>query len=328
MVNRFIGSLRGAVTRSATESASLAINVRNAGNRFFKTAHYTLTVTGVVAIAALCTMIVKPHFADQFKALSPFAVATSQADVVVLPAEIEPMDMPSKKFVAKESTADAMATNIADKANLSIVATQTTGDQVEQKWVTNWISKRYRVASDAANMLVSAAYVTAKDTKLDPLLILSVMAIESGFNPFAESAGGAQGLMQVMSKVHYDKFRHLGGIKAALNPVANIKVGSLILKDYVTRGGSVEAGLKMYVGAAAFQNDSGYGSKVMAEYHRLKEVANGKSVPITVFSAAPVQKPRQQDSAIAKPADPVEAVTVPQVSPDIAVTNQGQVAVL
>jgi hypothetical protein len=75
---------------------------------------------------------------------------------------------------------------------------------------------------------------------------------------------GAQGLMQVMSKVHHDKFQEMGGVQAALNPVANIRVGSLILKDYVTRGGSVEAGLKTYVGAAAFETDDGYGSRVLA----------------------------------------------------------------
>src|SRR5450830_1072000 len=84
---------------------------------------------------------------------------------------------------------------------------------------------------DDTDMLVSAAYLTAREIKLDPLLILAVMAIESRFNPFAESPMGAQGLMQVMSKVHHDKFQELGGVKAALNPVANIKVGSLILKE-------------------------------------------------------------------------------------------------
>ena len=164
----------------------------------------------------------------------------------------------------------------------------------QQELVTNWLAKKYRVASEATDMLVSAAYSTAHEIKLDPLLILSVMAIESGFNPFAESPVGAQGLMQVMSKVHHEKFQHLGGLKAALNPLANIKVGSLILKDYVNRGGSVEAGLKLYVGAAAFDNDSGYGSKVLAEYHRLQDVAVGKTVnvgtPVFTAKAKPVVK--------------------------------------
>ena len=84
--------------------------------------------------------------------------------------------------------------------------------------------------------------------------------------------------MQVMSKVHHDKFAELGGTQAALNPVANIRVGSLILKEYVARGGSVEAGLKRYVGAAGMDSDAGYGAKVLGEYDRLKAVASGKRV--------------------------------------------------
>jgi soluble lytic murein transglycosylase-like protein len=155
------------------------------------------------------------------------------------------------------------------------------GSKKQQEYVTSWLAKRYRVADEATNMLVSTAYLTAREVKIDPLLILAVMAIESGLNPFAESAMGAQGLMQVMSKVHRDKFQEMGGIQAALNPVANIRVGALILKDYVNRGGSVEAGLKTYVGAAAFATDSGYGHKVMNEWQKLKLVASGKRVPVT-----------------------------------------------
>jgi soluble lytic murein transglycosylase-like protein len=157
---------------------------------------------------------------------------------------------------------------------------KSTATQLQQKRITAWLSKRYRVAGIATDVMVSAAYDTAQEIHLDPLLILAVMAIESGFNPFAESPMGAQGLMQVMSKVHREKFVDLGGIKAALNPVANIRVGSLILKDYVMRGGSVEAGLKLYVGAAAYETDSGYGAKVLAEYERLQEVAGIKKATL------------------------------------------------
>jgi hypothetical protein len=116
---------------------------------------------------------------------------------------------------------------------------------------------------------------------------------------------GAQGLMQVMSKVHSDKFEEVGGSQAALNPVANIRVGALILKDYVKRTGSVEGALKSYVGAAAADDDSGYGSKVLTEYKRLKQVASGKNVPI-YFPPAPAAAPsttlaQKAASAPAKP---------------------------
>ncbi|MDF3037256.1 MAG: hypothetical protein K0S28_2530, partial [Paucimonas sp.] len=107
-------------------------------------------------------------------------------------------------------------------------------------------------------------------------------------NPFAESPMGAQGLMQVMSKIHHDKFKELGGPQAALNPVANIKVGSLILKEYLRRTGSMEGALKMYVGASDWNTEAGYGAKVLAEYQRLKEVAAGQRVPITSGSNVPI----------------------------------------
>jgi hypothetical protein len=63
-----------------------------------------------------------------------------------------------------------------------------------------------------------------------------------------------------------------------LDPHVNIKVGSLILREYMDRTGSVEGGLKMYVGAAALPTDQGYGNKVLSEYAHLKKVARGKKV--------------------------------------------------
>ena len=43
-----------------------------------------------------------------------------------------------------------------------------------------------------------ALYRLAGRTKVDPLLLASIVRAESGFNPFAESHRGAVGLMQVM----------------------------------------------------------------------------------------------------------------------------------
>nr|WP_243405514.1 transglycosylase SLT domain-containing protein [Solimicrobium silvestre] len=235
-----------------------------------------MMVLGIAAITALGLMFVKPELTDEFQAISPFFKEAADID--------EPA--PVSLATIATDTAINQAANAADA--------QLIGDAKQQRSVTNWLSKRYRVANDATDMLVSAAYLTAKEIKLDPLLILSVMAIESGLNPFAESPVGAQGLMQVMSKVHQEKFDDLGGVKAALNPVANIRVGAQILKEYVTRGGSVEAGLKLYVGAAMSDSDGGYGNKVIAEYKRLKDVANGKSVPtftVNTVNASITAKP-------------------------------------
>jgi len=136
----------------------------------------------------------------------------------------------------------------------------------------NYISRKYKVASDATSVLVQTAYKAGQDMKVDPLLLLAVMAIESSYNPFAESSMGAQGLMQVMTSVHRAKFAPYGK-DGPLNPVANIQVGASILKECIGRRGSVRAGLACYNGATDTAG-SGYADKVLAERRRLA-VASG-----------------------------------------------------
>ena len=77
---------------------------------------------------------------------------------------------------------------------------------------------------------------------LDPTLILAVMAVESSFNPFAQSPVGAQGLMQVMTKVHDDKYEAFGGTHAAFDPVTNLRVGVQVLKECIARARQPRSG--------------------------------------------------------------------------------------
>ncbi|HXE50179.1 MAG TPA: lytic transglycosylase domain-containing protein [Ramlibacter sp.] len=150
----------------------------------------------------------------------------------------------------------------------------------QQAAVAYWLSKKYRVAPEPLSALVAEAYEIGEHAKLDPTLILAVMAVESGFNPFAQSAVGAQGLMQVMTGVHSDKYENFGGKLAAFDPVTNLRVGVKVLQECIQRAGSLNAGLKFYVGAAKRDDDGGYADKVMAEHARLKQVASGRHVPL------------------------------------------------
>ena len=150
----------------------------------------------------------------------------------------------------------------------------------EQANVAQWISKKYRVAPEPVSALVAEAYDAGRAHKLDPTLILAVMAIESSFNPFAQSPVGAQGLMQVMTQIHSDKYQHFGGQYAAFDPKTNLRVGVKILQEYIGRAGSVEGGLKWYVGAANLASDGGYAAKVMGEHARLSRVARGGAVSL------------------------------------------------
>jgi soluble lytic murein transglycosylase-like protein len=141
-------------------------------------------------------------------------------------------------------------------------------EAVRHRALVSYLSRRYRVASSATEQLVDAAYDAGQQVGLDPLLILAVMAIESRFNPIAESGVGAKGLMQVIPKHHQDK---LGGDESAvLDPTTNILLGARILKEYIRRTGSLEAGLQFYNGALA-DISSQYAQKVMAEKERIQE---------------------------------------------------------
>ena len=156
----------------------------------------------------------------------------------------------------------------------------------EQQNVVSFITATYQVAAEQTQLLVAHAYRTARDLKIDPMLILAVISVESSFDPRAQSQQGAQGLMQVLTRVHADKFSPFGGVAAAFDPLANIRVGAGILKEYLKRDGSVEGALKAYVGAAALPHDGGYGAKVIFERERIAAAASGRPLPLSVTAAA------------------------------------------
>ncbi|NGR09133.1 lytic transglycosylase domain-containing protein [bacterium SGD-2] len=147
----------------------------------------------------------------------------------------------------------------------------------QERALRSYLARKYRIASSVAGALISTVFIVAKEMNLDPQLILAVIAIESRYNPYAESHVGAQGLMQVMTRVHKDKFTEFSdGTIAALHPIANIRVGSRILRDCIDRRGSIERGLACYVGATG-PNDGGYGAKVLAERRR---IALASGIPV------------------------------------------------
>jgi soluble lytic murein transglycosylase-like protein len=138
-----------------------------------------------------------------------------------------------------------------------------------QAVLARYLSRRFLVAGEATQRMVSAAYSAARDVGLDPLLVLAVISVESRFNPIAESALGAKGLMQIIPKYHLEKLLDHGGEDALLDPQVNIMVGARILREYQRRLGDTEAALQMYAGAFD-EPTSTYANKVLAEKARLE----------------------------------------------------------
>ena len=144
-----------------------------------------------------------------------------------------------------------------------------------QQILVDHLSRRYYIAAEATRQMVGAAYRAAREVGLDPLLVLAVIAIESRFNPIAESVMGAKGLMQIIPKYHRAKLDEFGGEQAVLDPESNILVGSRILQEYVYRTGTLEGGLQFYNGAF-WDGSAQYAQKVMAERGRLESVVRSR----------------------------------------------------
>ncbi|HMX11505.1 MAG TPA: transglycosylase SLT domain-containing protein, partial [Burkholderiaceae bacterium] len=190
-----------------------------------------------------------------------------------------------------ERLADSDSEDLLDPGDVSAGDRATAADLSElnrqQATVAQWLARRYHVAPEPVARLVQEAWSLGHRVGLEPTLILAIVAIESSFNPFAQSAVGAQGLMQVMTKVHDDKYEAFGGNYAAFDPLTNLRVGVQVLKDCIAKAGSLEGGLRHYVGAANLNDDGGYAFKVLAEQGFMQQLLKGRSVPTTARLPVP-----------------------------------------
>ncbi len=263
-----------------------------------KLAHHSLSMVGLLAVAGTAVVATHPEYGH---AVSRWIVPAARD--AAPPAPAAPTADPLSTAIAKPGgeashllgldSAAVLTTASADAPSSTRGAVRDASREKHAAIV--YLSKKYRVNPDAIAMLVDAAFTTGHELDLDPLLLLSVMAVESGFNPFAESTAGASGLMQLMSKVHADKLADFGGSRIALNPIVNLRVGAVVLKDCIRRGGSITEGLRLYVGAGT-GDDGGYGARVLQEKDRLAQAVRGgrpliEPIPSTVAKVRPPRQP-------------------------------------
>lgn len=261
----------------------LGRSLRGLGRRAAEVTHTTAVYLGIAVLVTVTLSFVVPSLRDQSQqihaallvSLKPGAVGDDTSDLtlaerlsggqVVLQRDAEVAASQGDGQGRQDSSPQTFSEALAALDAFAIPGVS----KVQSQALRSYIARKYRIAHDVAGVLIQTVYSVGREKKLDPLLILAVIAIESRYNPFAESHVGAQGLMQVMTRVHKDKFESFdGGPDAALNPIANIQVGSQILHDCVKRRGSVTGGLACYVGAIG-PSDGGYGAKVLAERRRL-----------------------------------------------------------
>lgn len=151
-------------------------------------------------------------------------------------------------------------------------------DESRYRVLSDYLAQRYRVSQQVVFDLVTLAHKVGRQHKLDPLLIIAVMGIESSFNPIAESRVGAKGLMQIIPKYHVEKLQPFGGERAVFDPSANVVVGTQILKEYLRRTGNLGIALQMYAGALKDRDDV-YTRRVLTERQRLHGVLSRWAAP-------------------------------------------------
>jgi soluble lytic murein transglycosylase-like protein len=168
--------------------------------------------------------------------------------------------------------------------------------------LAEFLARRYKVSPAVTLEFVQIAHAEGKRVGLDPLLVMAVIAVESSYNPIAESEVGAKGLMQIIPKYHGDKLAEFGGEKAVFDPESNIRVGTRILREYLARTGNLSIALQMYAGALEDSNDT-YTNKVLAEKQRLQRVVAAlvepAAAPLRVaYNTHRVRDPRRLDSPL------------------------------
>ena len=251
-----------------TATRSTTVFLRDVGHGLLEVSHNTLALVGLLLVSVLVFVASQRDLRH----------AVEQHTLSWLQARHEARTIGTPEALAELSEPDAIARATAyDPKDLTR----------QQAAVAIWLSRRYRVAPEPVSRLVKEAWTVGARAGLDPTLILAIMAIESSFNPFAQSSVGAQGLMQVMTQIHDDKYEPFGGNHAAFDPVTNLRVGVQVLKECISRAGSIEAGLRYYVGAANLADDGGYAGKVLAEQEHLRQIAAGKVISVTAPLIAP-----------------------------------------
>ena len=289
-LRRFIEPCRGAGMACAH---SLGVFLRDVGGGLLEVSHNTFALLGLIGVTAVLFVGGRADLREgvELKALS------------WLQARQDARTDPDELLAAQLS--EPRAINRATATDPSELTRQ-------QAKIAHWIARRYRVAPEPISRLVKEAWAIGERAELDPTLLLAIMAIESSFNPFAQSSVGAQGLMQVMTRVHDDKYVRFGGNHAAFDPVTNLRVGAMVLRECIARAGSLEGGLRYYVGAANLPDDGGYAAKVLAAREQLQFVAGKKTLVVAPpDSASPT---REAEAPAPIPVDTKQPATEERVA--------------
>lgn len=160
-----------------------------------------------------------------------------------------------------------------------VVTSQTTGTPGAAALVeiSTILSGQFRLARSESNAIARAVLDAANRFAMSPVLLLGVIATESGFNRRAVSPAGAKGLMQVLPSAHPQL---VSGGKDLSDPVINVTIGSSILRGYLDdAGGDMNSALSRYSGGG-----KGYARRVALHMQQFSERLHTQPDPFVKVS--------------------------------------------
>ena len=150
--------------------------------------------------------------------------------------------------------------------------------------IVSAMTARYNVTHTLARSIVDASM----EAGVDPELAFRLIRVESVFDPRAEGAGGALGLMQLMPGTARDIDPKVKTKKEIMEPGTNMRLGLKNLRDMIERyEGDVRLGVIAYNrGEVAVDRalkrgkdpENGYGQRVLGARHHGGKPYTGKGL--------------------------------------------------
>ena len=150
---------------------------------------------------------------------------------------------------------DATNDRLVPDGQISASVESSSSESLQVANVAAVLWRQFRVARREGTLIARAVISAANEYAMSPVLLLAVIATESGFDRQAVSVAGAQGLMQTLPTAHPQVFASGNDLT---EPAENVRIGSSILREYLdASGGDLSVALKRYSGGG-----KGYAQRV------------------------------------------------------------------